>query len=360
VTSSSAGAAPVMIAVSQFACKLHFFDVDTLERLATIEDLVAQPHEVAWDPVRRLAYLSHTYRAGAYGEGKPKAHELSVIDPDRREVVDVIDISPYMGPHDVEFDPAADLIYTGVELVDGRNGIVIINPKTRTVEGAIALDAPNAHWLCITPDGARAYVTHKDEPQISVVDLRERRQIGAIPSAGGAEEIDVSPDGRYVFAAAPMMSLVVNVSRGQLNKRTPPPGTPTPRVLKIDTVTDTVVDEITFHEYVSAIRVAPDGRVIVSEMRFPDPGAPAAPPIAGNIYVIDPGSMTLLATVRGEELPFTIRCTPDSASAFVANLKTGSVTVIDLSTYGVRDVLDVNVGPAFGGSHGLCYVPAAA
>ena len=167
----------------------------------------------------------------------------------------------------------------------------------------------------------------------------------------------MSPDGRYVFAAAPMMSLVVNVSQGQLNKRTPPPGTPLPRVLKVDIVTNTVVDEIVFDEYVSAIRVAPDGRVIVSEMRFPDPEGPKAP-IAGTIYVIDPDSMKLLAAVPGEELPFTIRCTPDSATAFVANLKTGSVTVIDLSTYTVRDVLDVNVGPAFGGSHGLCYVPA--
>lgn len=350
---------PVMIVVSQMGCKLDFFDVATLEKLETIDDLIAQPHEVAWDPGRRLAYLAHTYRAGAYGEGKEKAHELSVIDPDRREIVDVIDISPYMAPHDVEFDAANDLIYTGVELVDDRNGIVIVDPAKREVVGAIDLDAPNAHWFCLTPDGSRAYVTHKHTPEISVVDLEARKQLGTIDSPGGAEEIDMSPDGRYAFAAAPMMSLVINVAQGQLNKRTPDPGTPTPRVLKIDTQTNEVVGVLEFAEYVSAIRVAPDGRVIVSEMHFPDPDASDAGPIAGMVHVIDPDQMTLLASIEAQELPFTVRCTPDAATAFVANLKTGSVTVIDLHDYSVVATLDNNTGTGFGGSHGLCYVPAA-
>lgn len=359
MSASSPVTAATMIVVSQFGCKLDLFDVTTLEKLATIDDLIAQPHEITWDPGRRRAYLAHTYRAGAYGEGTEKAHELSVVDPDRRVIEAVIDISPYMGPHDVEFEPIADLIYTGVELVDGRNGIVVVDPATRTVVDAIALRATNAHWLCLTPDGRRAYVTHKDAPVISVVDLPGRRQLTEIASPGGAEEIDVSPDGCHVFAATPMMSLNVNVSQGRLTKAAPPPGTPTPRVLKIDTETDEVVGQVDFEEYVSAIRVAPDGRVIVSEMRFPDPDAPSPGLVAGNVHVIDPDSMTVLATVAAQELPFTIRCTPDATTAFVANLKTGSVTVIDLTTYSVLATLDNNVGPGFGGSHGLCYVPAA-
>jgi DNA-binding beta-propeller fold protein YncE len=350
--------AATMLVASQFGQKLDFFDVATLEKVATIDDLIAQPHEIAWDPKRRLAYLTHTYRAGAYGEGKPKSHELSVIDPDRREVVDVIDIRPYMAPHDVEFDPVNDLIYTGVEEVEGRNGIVVVDPQTRTVVDAIALEAPNAHWLCVTPDGATAYVTHKDAPVISVVDLVARRQVGTIPSPAGAEEVDVSPDGRHVYVASPMMSLTVNVAQGQLIKRTPPPGTPEPRVLKIDTATNAVVGQIDFGEYVSALRVAPDGRVLVSEMRFPDPDSGQTGPVWGNVHVIDPRDMRLLASVEAQELPFTLRCTPDSAIAFAANLKTGSVTVIDLDSYEVIATLDNNIGPGFGGSHGLCYVPA--
>jgi DNA-binding beta-propeller fold protein YncE len=182
--------------------------------------------------------------------------------------------------------------------------------------------------------------------------------VAVIPSPGGAEEIDVAPDGRYAFAAAPMMSLTINVSRGQLAKRTPAPGTPSPRVLKIDTTTNTVVDQTEFTEYVSAIRVAPDGRVIVSEMQFPEPDAQSRGPVNGRIHVINPDTMQLLATIPGQELPFTVRCNPESTVAFVANLKTGSVTVVNLDDYSVVATLDNNVGPGFGGSHGLCYVPA--
>lgn len=349
----------LLIVASQFGQKLDFFDATTLAKLQTIEGLLAQPHEIAWDAKRRLAYMTHTYRTGAYGEGKPRAHELSVIDPAARAVVDVIDLQPYYAPHDVEYDASADLIYTGVETQNGRNGIVIVDPDSRAVVGNIALDARNAHWLCLTPNGAKAYVTHKEAPFVTVVDLRERRQLGTIPSPGGAEEIDCAPDGRHVYAATPMMSLLVNVSQGQLNKRTPPPGTPMPRVLKIDVERDEVVAQRDFEEYVSAIRVAPDGRVIVSEMRFPEPAAPPGGPVAGRVHVLDGKTLEVLASVVAQELPFTVRCSPDGATAYVANLKTGSVTVIDLASYEVLATLENNVGPAFGGSHGLCYVPAA-
>jgi DNA-binding beta-propeller fold protein YncE len=348
----------VLMVASQFGCTLDFFDATTLEKLHTVPDLVAQPHEMAYDGGRRLAYLAHTYRAGAYGEGKPKAHEISVIDVDARAVVDVIDLSPYEAPHDVEYDAAADLIYTGVELGSAGNGIVVIDAGTRKIVAAIPLHAKNAHWMALRPDGAKAYVAHKEAPVISVADLRRRRQLGEIPSPGGAEEIDCSPDGRFAFAATPMMSLVINVSQGQLNKATPPPGTPSPRLLKIDTATDEVVGQLEFDEYLSALRVAPDGRVLVTEFRFPAAGTTPDGPVRGRVHVVDPESLELLASVWVDELPFTTRFSADGGTAFVANLKTGSVSVLDLSTYEVVATLDNNIGPGFGGTHGMCLVPA--
>jgi DNA-binding beta-propeller fold protein YncE len=348
----------VLMVASQFGCTLDFFDATTMKKLATVSDLIAQPHEMAWDAGRRLAYLAHTYRSGAYGEGKPKAHEISVIDADAHTVVDVIDVSPYEAPHDVEFDPAADLIYTGVEASDSGNGVLVIDAKTRSIRAAIPLEARNTHWMCVTPDGAKAYCAHKETPFLSVVDLRERRQVGTIASPGGAEEIDCSPDGRFAFAATPMMSLVINVAQGQLNKATPPPGTPTPRLLKIDTTTDQVVGQLESTEYLSAVRVAPDGRVLVTEFRFPEPGAAPGAPVRGRVNVVDPDSMELIASIEADELPFTTRFSPDGDTAYVANLKTGSVSVIDLRSYTLVATLDNNIGPAFGGSHGMCLVPA--
>ena len=206
---------PRIIVGSQFAQVLDFFDVETFERVGRIENVLAQPHEMVFDPARRLVYLTHTYRAGAYGEAQPKGHEVSVIDVDAQQIVDMIDIAPFIAPHDIDFDRRRDLIYTGVEAKDGRNGVVIIDAKTRTVVGNIAVNAPNAHWMGMTGDGSTACLTHKDAPVISIIDLIARKQVGELPSPGGAEEIDCSPDGRWAFAATPMMSLIINVAQAR-------------------------------------------------------------------------------------------------------------------------------------------------
>jgi DNA-binding beta-propeller fold protein YncE len=358
----SGGGSPqpgVLLVSSQMGQKLDFFDVPSLERVATIDDLIAQPHEMAYDPGRRLAYLTHTYREGAYGENKPKGHELSVIDVDRREVVDVIDISPWGGPHDVEFDPVGDLIYTGVERdADGRNGLVAVDAKTRKVVWDLPLAADNTHWLALSPDGSRCYASHKEVEQISVIDLHQRAELDPIPSPGGAEEIDCSADGRFLFAAAPMMTITVDVSHGRLIKKAPPPGNPTPCLLKIDTASGEVVGRLDFPELVSAMRAGPNGVVLVSEMHFPDPDAPADAIVPGRVHAVDGDTMERLGSAITEELPFTVRFSPDGDTAFVANLKTGTVSVLDVPSCAVTRTLDNNPGTGFGGTHGMCFAPA--
>jgi DNA-binding beta-propeller fold protein YncE len=350
----------VLLVASQMGQKLDFFDAASLDRLASIDDLIAQPHEMAYDPARRLAYLTHTYREGAYGENKPKGHELSVIDVDRHEVVDVIDIAPYGGPHDVDFDPAADMIYTGVELdAEGRNGLVAVDAKTREVAWNLPLAAANAHWITLSPDGSRCYASHKEAERISVIDLRERVELDPILSPGGTEEIDVSPDGRFLFAAAPVMSITIDVSHGRLIKKEPPAGTPTPRLLKIDTDSGAVVGEVGgFTERVSAIRVGPTGVVAVGEMHFPEPDAPSETVVPGLVHVIDGETMERLGTATAEELPFTIRFSPDGGTAYVANLKTGTVSVLDVGEVEITKTLDNNPGAGFGGTHGMTFAPA--
>lgn len=358
-------ASELLLVASQSGQKLDYFDVQALRKLHTTTDLIAQPHEMTWDSRRGLVYIAHTYRMGGYGENRPKAHEISVVDPKQRSVVDIIDISPFEAPHDVEYEARADLIYASSEANDTGGGLVVIDAQTRQIRTSIPLGPPNAHWLALTPDGRKAYVTHKEAPVISVVDLDHQRTLRVITSPGGAEEVDCSPDGRFAFVAAPMMTLVMNVSNGQLTKGTPPPGTPRPRLLKIDVAIDQVVGELAFDEYLSAVRAGPDGRVIVTEFRFPD--VQAAPPLTsgtahmpmgrGRVNIIDGESLAVSATAEVDELPFTSRFSRDGRTVFVANVKTGSVSVLDVTSGAVRATLDSNVGAIFGGTHGMCLVP---
>ena len=48
----------VLMVASQFGQTLDFFDATSLDKIDTIPDLIAQPHEMAFDGGRRLAYLA--------------------------------------------------------------------------------------------------------------------------------------------------------------------------------------------------------------------------------------------------------------------------------------------------------------
>ncbi|GAA4659677.1 hypothetical protein [Gordonia humi] len=339
---------------------LEFYDTETFEEVARIDDLIAQPHEMAFDHKRRLLYLTHTYRAGGYGEkGQEHAHELSVIDVDARKVVDVIDLRPYYGPHDVEFDVERDLIYTGVERVDGRNGVVVVDPETRTVVDSIPLEPNNSHWLGLTPDASRLFVAHKEGVQVSVVDLAAREVVGAIPVPHGTEEVDCSPDGRFAYVATPIMKVLNNVSQGAMNRLPAAEGDPPTQLLKIDAATHEIVGSIDFEGIVCAVRVAPDGSVMVSEMLFPEPDEEDPGEVPGQVHLIDADTMTRRFQVQAGELPFTIRFSPDGATAYVANLKSGTVTVVDVPARAVVHTIEQHVGAKMGGSHGMAVVPVS-
>ncbi|WP_167042296.1 hypothetical protein [Salinibacterium sp. ZJ454] len=349
-----------IIAIATVAGFVEFLDGDTYASIGRLTGLVEQPHEMAWDAGRRRLYITHTYRRGGYGEAQEKAHEISVLDPDGIDVEAVIDISPFRAPHDIAFDDVRDLIYVGVERIDGRNGIVVIDAATRTVIDSIPLEADNAHWISLSPDRSRCYVSHKESEQLSVVDLERRVVIAQIPCPGGAEEIDCDPSGNFAYVATPVMNVTNNVSQGALNRNPVAPGDPTPRLLKIDTVTNTVVDALDFDDIICAIVVTPSGDILASEMRFPDPDAQQAGFVPGAVHIVDGATFSRRGVVVTDELPFTLRCSPDGARAIVANLKTGTAQVIDLA--GAIEIARINhnVGQGFGGTHGLSWIPGRA
>ncbi|WP_432182400.1 YncE family protein [Streptomyces sp. NBC_00063] len=358
---------PLLMVCSSTARNLDFFNAATGKQLETLNNLRAEPHEIAWDSRRRLAYITHTYRGGIYGYPNTKGHEISVVDPMRRSIIDVIDIAPYVGPHDVEYDAKNDLIYTGVENVDGRNGIVVIDPDTRRVVRNIPTEAANCHWLALTPDGL-LYVSHKEAPFISIVDPVGGRVIGTVELPGGAEEIDASPDGRWVFVNAPMQPCEFDKSAKQMFKGDVSPGAPAPRLVRIDTRTHEISAELEFDDYNSGIRVAADNSVVISHMELPsrpvgvgssDTAGGGSAPLMGKVIVVDGTKMQMTGEVAVGPMPLTVRTSPDSRRAWCASLGDGYVYVIDLDTLKVLDRLDNNADAPVGATHGMCLVPPA-
>lgn len=150
----------------------------------------------------------------------------------------------------------------------------------------------------------------------------------------------------------------MDVAHGSLGKAPVPPEVPRPHLLKIDTSTDESVGRLEFDDYLAALRVGPDGLVLASEFRFPGPDDGPGP-VHGRVHVVDGATMRLLGSVDVDSLPFTTRLSPDGATAYVANVGTGTVSVIDVASRTLRATLENQRSDAvLAGTHGMCVVPA--
>jgi DNA-binding beta-propeller fold protein YncE len=360
---STTDAAGTLLVSSSTAKNLDFFETQTGRKIGTITDLLAEPHEITYDAKRRRAYIAHTYRHGVYDQDVPKSHEITVVDVDARVVETVVDTAPYYAPHDVEYDPELDLIITGVEDVEGRRGVVLIDAETHEIVANVPTEARNCHWLALVP-GRRVYVTHKEAPVISVVDLINRRLEGTIEVPGGAEEIDAAPEGDFVYAVTPRMPVDVDLGSGHFFRPKRNPGDPLPRVVKIDVETNSIVDDIEFDNYQMGIRVGGGGMLFVSSMNNrerpgPDVDLRSLPRSNGVLNIVDTSAMSLVGVVPVDAMPMTVRISPDNSRAWVANLGSGRVTAVDVEARRRVGDLDNNAGGAYGGTHGMAFIPSA-
>jgi len=335
---------PVVLAAASVSHELiDFFDYETGERRGTIRNLIAQPHELTSDNAARRLYLSHTYRDGPYDSGAKPAHEISVIDVDFMSVVDVIDIHPFIAPHDVEYNSTTGLLFASVESSAAGNGVVVIDPQTKMVVDNIPTSARNSHWLAVPESGSTCVVSHKEAPIITVMDLTSRKVVGTVDLPGGAEEVDISADGRWIFAAAPHQTAPAPESHGPS------------RLVKIDAATLNVVGDIELPSANSALRVGSHGDVYISQLT---PVWGKFGTSSGALHIIDSDSMSLKASVKLDLESFTIREAPDGATVCVANLGSGTINVVDLTDFRVVRTLDCSRDKEspLGGTHGLSFV----
>lgn len=222
---------PVLAVVTSTGEALRFFDGLTSEPLGDLS-VTAQPHEIAVDQAAGILYVSHTYRSGVYTDPGEKAHEITVVDPHKREVVEMVSLTPEVAPHGLALDQERGLLYATVEAGPAGGGaVVVLDTATRRQIDRIEVGARGPHWFAITPDGTKGYATNKADPFISVVDHTERTLIGRIPAPYGTEEVAVSPDGHRAYAAGMALHY-----RDDGDNSSPPP-----TLLVIDTATDRVI-----------------------------------------------------------------------------------------------------------------------
>jgi DNA-binding beta-propeller fold protein YncE len=326
--------ADVLAVVSQSGPTITFLDACDHHRLGVLE-LPAEPHELLFDPDRRLLYATITYAGGYYHANAGRRHELVVVDPDDRVVLETLDLSPEHGPHGMSLDRTRSLLYVSVEergTVPG--GVVVLDTASRTAIARIDTGAPGPHWFVCTPDGTRGFAANKEAPFVSVVDLAQRRMTGRVP-VQRSEGIAVTADGRHVVVAAP------------------------PGVLVLDAATGAVVRELAVEGEVYPVHVTATGVVLAGELRAAADTSTSAlgAQAAGRLHVHEAGSHDLRGTLDVGRFPLTITSSPDGRRAYVSAVVDSTVTVVDLERLAVLDTLTIDrAGEP--GAHGLAYIPA--
>ena len=153
----------------------------------------------------------------------------------------MIDLGDHPRPNDLRFHPDGRHVIVTSEV---RQAVLVVD----VVEGAVVREAkfnePAGHMIATSPDGERAYVPCVMSGAVVEVNLAADADpvvMGSIETAAGAEGVDLSPDGRWLWVAS-------NRSNS---------------IAVIDTSTRSVVETLEVPGFPFRVRFTPDGTTVV-------------------------------------------------------------------------------------------------
>ena len=208
---AQAHARPMILATVKENVSLTVLDEDTgaiVEVLDVGERGVAKPHEITLSADRTRAFVS-LYGDADYGRNAP-ANRIAVVDLAALRLLGHIDLNLYRGPH---------ALVTGADgriwaSVDPNRCVLVIDPDTFEIERTIWLEVPG-HFFAAAPDG-RLYVSAKEYPVITEIDMAAREVVARIPLPVGAQGICVSSDGAHLYVGdfhRPLLHVVDRAAR---------------------------------------------------------------------------------------------------------------------------------------------------
>jgi YVTN family beta-propeller protein len=185
------------------------------------------------------------------------------------------------------------------------DNIHIIDPVTNKVVGEIkGIEA--SHGVAVAPDGSRIYVSEEAEKSLVVVDGKTLQVTKRIPLSGNPNLIDLTPDGRWIYAA-------IALTWDDLSDFPQIKAAASGGVDVIDTVSLQNVKTIPLKGGIHDLNVTPDGRYVLAG------ASRGAKPPANAMFVID---------ARTNEVVWTLPMSPSPSPMAVTKNPDGSTDKI--------------------------------
>lgn len=272
--------------------------VSPVEKLTGTIQLGGSSFDVAISPDGSRAYVTN-----------PGSNTVSVINTATNTVATTIPVSE---PQWVALSPDGTRAYVTTDAVaDFFNNVSVIDTTTNTVVATI-LAGRGAEDIQVSPDGTYVYVTNFFDHTVSVIDTATNTNVGAIPVGDAPGRIAFSPDGAYAYLAD-INDTVIRV---------------------INNTSHTIETSINVGSTPQFVSVSPDG----TRIYVPNNGDK-------TVSVIDTATNTVIGTVPVGGIPNSAAVSPDGTLAYIVNFLDDSVSVIDTVTNTVIATVPVNDGP---------------
>lgn len=294
-----------LVVMSRTGSQATLVDPDTHEVLVRLPAGSAAS-EVALSPDGRFAYVpNHSGRASLTEPGT-----VTVLDLVDRRVETVYQPEGYRGLRDVTVGANGRRMWLTSE---ADSGIVELDAATGTVLMMWKTGAAKSHRVVITPDLRKLYVANGASDSVTVIN-RQTVVAKRIPAGLHPEDLDVAPNGRWVWVAnrGDHTVSVIHARKDKLVATLPSGGQEPVRV-----------------------RFRPDGY----EVWVANYGS-------NSVAIFDRFKQEQIATVELEAGPWDILFSPDGRRAFVSAPDQNLVYVIDVDTREVTQSFYAGPSPA--------------
>lgn len=278
------------------------------------------PHEVAVSPDGRTAVV------GNYG-GQAPGNSLTVLDLAGRAAPRTISLGEYRRPHGIVWLKDGRRVLVTVEM---SRALLVVDAMAGAVERAIATDQQGTHMVALAPDESMAYTANIGSGSVSRIDLAAGKAVQVKVTGKGPEAIDVSPDGREVWAADRTLDYITIMRAGTLDSLGSAPTRRFPNRLKFTPdgrrvlVSNAAAGAITVYDAAT--------RALIKAIEIPfDPSRKKAEVVLGDM--------------GNSAVPLGILVEPNGHRAWVATAALGEVVELDLATLSVRRTIDAGNNP---------------